>query len=336
MASPVADAALQFRAQLLARDARRLAEMSRVYGTIWEGLRNSIADLERAMEAGEPERSIMQRLRDLQAQVERELTSYGAYADQQVLAGVQDAYGLAGRHAQSIVQAGYGPMGDAVIRSAWSRLPVEAIETMVGMLSDTSPLRHRMEERLGEAVAERVGAKLIEGIALGWGPRKTQTELRRTLGQGLEWSLTATRTATNWAYREGTRANYAANERIVKGWRWTAALQERTCMSCIAADGSVFPLDTPLKDHHNGRCTATPVLASYRELGIPMDGPDQTRPEGQQWFRNQPEAVQRAMMGETAYEEWRAGKFGVEDYITHYNDPVYGEMWREKTLKELV
>ena len=327
---------MRFREQLLARDARRAAEMIRTYGTIWQALQRRMADIERAMEAGEPSASVRRRVIELQQQVEREITSYGAYADQQLLAGVQEGYQMAGRHARGIVQAGYGSMGDAVIRASWNRLPVEAIETMVGMLSDTSPLRHRMEERLGEAVAQKVGEKLTEGIALGYGPRKTQAMIRSVVGEGLEWSLTATRTATNWAYREATRANYAANPDIVKGWRWTAAMSERTCMSCIALDGQVFSMDTPLRDHHNGRCTATPELASYRELGIPMDGPDQDRPTAQEWFDGQSEATQRKMMGDTAHEEWRAGKFAIADYTRSYNDPVYGEMWREATLKHLL
>jgi hypothetical protein len=336
MASPVADAALRFRAQLLARDARRVAEMVQAYGAVWSSINSRLVDLERALQEGESELALMRRLRELQAQVERELTSYGAYADQQLLAGVREGLGMSSAHAQGLVQEGYGPMGGAVIRTSWNRLPVEALETLVGMLSDTSPLRHRMEERLGAAVAQSVGETLVTGLAQGWGPRRTQQVLRSVLGQGLEWSLSATRTATIRAYREGMRANYAANSALVKAWRWTAAFSARTCMSCIAQDGRVYPLNEPLRDHHNGRCTATPVLATYRELGIPMDGPEQTRPTAREWFEGLPEAEQRKMMGDAAWEEWRRGKFALADYSRPYQDEVYGEMFRQAALKELL
>jgi len=248
----------------------------------------------------------------------------------------QEAVGAAAGDAANVVRAAYGPMGDAVIRTAWNRLPAEAVETAVGMLSGDSPLRTRMTATLGQATADAVRDKLLIGIAEGWNPRKIQNELRRTFGQGLEWSLTATRTAELYAYREATRANYQANSDVVKGWRWVATKDPRTCMSCIVMDGTVHPLSETLNDHHNGRCAASPVVASYRELGIDVDGPAQPHEPARSWFEGLPEATQRQMMGDNAYEAWRGGKFDLRDYTVEYSDSVYGVMRRQATLKELL
>lgn len=336
MPSPVVDAVMRYRDQLLARDARRAVEMASAYGRIWLDLQRQWADLQRAIEAGENKAYLATRIRDLQAQAEDAIRRYGAYADQQVALGVQDGITSAGSDAARIVQAAYPLGGDWIVQELWNRIPEEAVETMLGMLSSTSPLRTRMEDRLGKAVAEKVGDTLTQGVAQGWNPRKVQSVLRRTLGEGLEWSLSATRTATLWSYREATRAQYAANSDVVKGWVWCAKHDSRTCLSCLAMDGTVHPLSEPLADHHSGRCSAKPQTATYRELGIPIDELPDDRPTGREWFEAQPEGVQREMMGERAWEEWRAGKFGLRDYSKPYQDEVYGEMLRQATLKELL
>ncbi len=330
------DAALRYRAQLLARDARRAAEMTQAYGLIWRDLQDRIAALLSDIEAGRERRYLEQRLSALARQVEVEVSRYGAYADGQVAVAIQEAVGAAAGDAANVVRAAYGPMGDAVIRTAWNRLPTEAVETALGMLSGDSPLRTRMTATLGQATADAVRDKLLIGIAEGWNPRKIQNELRRTFGQGLEWSLTATRTAELYAYREATRANYAANSDVVKGWRWVATKDPRTCMSCIVMDGTVHPLSETLNDHHNGRCAASPVVASYRELGIDVDGPAQPHEPARSWFEGLPEATQRQMMGDNAYEAWRGGKFDLRDYTVEYIDSVYGVMRRQATIKELL
>jgi len=325
----------QARTALLARDARQAAALVKVYGRIWRNLRREIDDLMDLLAAGRDLPYARERAQALARQIEAEVSRYAAYADGQLEAGIVDGIKAASRDAPTIVRAGFPVQGDAIMRALWTRLPVEAVENALGMFGEGSPLHGRMTARLGPAVAEKVAQQLLEGIALGRNPRQTQDLLRQTFGQGLDWSLTATRTAHVWAYREAARANYAVNERIVRGWVWRSAKDGRACMSCIALDGTQHPNSEVLADHYNGRCWPEPLLVTYEELGI--KGPTPPEEEtGAEWFRRQPEAKQRAMMGDTAWDEWEAGKFDLRDYTRVRNDEVYGGMMQEATLRELL
>ncbi len=334
--APVIEAIQRYRAALLAGDAKRAAELVAAYGRIWQRLRQQLTDLERAQLAGESDRAIKVRINALLQQIEQEISRYAVYADTQTEAAIIEAIEAAMRDAPRIAQAAYPRGGDVIINAIWNRLPTEAVETMLGMLSGDSPLHQRMTKTLGEAVTKAVSDQLVQGIAQSWNPTKTQAIIRRTLGRGLEWSLTSTRTATLWAYREANRANMVANQRLVRAWRWTCARSARTCLSCINQDGTIHPLTKTLNDHHSGRCVAVPIMASYADLGLNIPEPLQDTSTARQWFEAQSEAQQRAMMGNTAWDEWKAGKFGLQDYSRPYQDEVYGEMLRQATLEELL
>jgi hypothetical protein len=333
-ASPVVAAMERARAQLLRRDAARATDLVRAYGLIWRDLQGQVEDLGRLIEAGEDKARLRSRVRQMQAQIEAEIRRYAAYADQQVTRAIQEAIAQANKDSGALVRAGYGEAGDMVIKGAFNQLATEAVENALGMLGADSPLRHRMEERLGEPVAKGVADKLLEGIALGWNPNKIQAALRKAFGAGLEWSIRATRTAEIWAYREATRASYVANSHLVQGWVWSAAHDLRTCISCIALDGTVHPVTEVLNDHHQGRCTARPKLVDPRELGLP--GPVHVEPEpARDWFGKLSPAAQREMMGGEMWELWHSGKVGWNDLSAEYRDEVYGPMRRAPSVRDL-
>jgi hypothetical protein len=57
---------------------------------------------------------------------------------------------------------------------------------------------------------------------------------------------------------------------------------------------------------------------------------------GEEWFNAQSEATQRDMLGPGKYEAWKDGKFEFGDLSKTVDDPVYGPMRQEATLKELM
>ncbi|TFH43166.1 MAG: hypothetical protein E4H01_12445 [Lysobacterales bacterium] len=79
-----------------------------------------------------------------------------------------------------------------------------------------------------------------------------------------------------------------------------------------------------------------PETVTYRDLGL--DVPEDTRrvERGPEWFRNQPEDTQRAMMGTRGFEAWKDGKFEIEDMAKITTDPIWGEAATQKPLKELI
>jgi hypothetical protein len=177
---------------------------------------------------------------------------------------------------------------------------------------------------------------MTKGIALGWNPRKVAKVITKQFGAGLTWSMRTVRTAQLWSYREATRASYLANPRIVKGWIWSSAQDNRTCMSCIAMDGTWHPSTEVLNDHHNGRCAMLPDTVTYRDLGLDVDTPPLITESGEEWFKRQPESVQKRMMGKGVHEQWQAGAFKFGQLTQTYDDSVYGEMRRQATLEQLM
>ncbi len=335
---PVLAAAQQFRVAALARERQAASRLVQTYGRAYAKMGDSIKALEhQIIGLDDPNRTDVTRLasvRSLRRQVEAEITRFAAYADTEISRGATEAIaaGLKDSRAMAAASMGNSGPGQRALITAWDMLPTESVETMLGFLSDDSPLHTALTKRLGPAVAQRMSDALVDGIVLGMNPRKVAEIVRRELGVGLSWALTTARTAQLYAYREATRANYMANSHIVSGWTWLSALDRRTCMSCINQHGSVHPVSESLNDHHNGRCVAIPNVRQAAALGLP-------RPEiepGEQWFRRQSEPMQRQMMGPGMFDAWLAGKVAFGDLSQPYNDPVYGEMLREASLKGLL
>jgi len=118
-----------------------------------------------------------------------------------------------------------------------------------------------------------------------------------------------------------------ANADVLKGVQWVATLDSRTCPECQGLDGKVFPLDKGRRPpaHVNCRCTISPVLKSFRQLGIDADEiPPATRAsiDGQvpetttynQWLRRQSASVQDEALGPTRGALFRRGELSVSQF----------------------
>lgn len=99
------------------------------------------------------------------------------------------------------------------------------------------------------------------------------------------------------------------------------------CPSCISMHGTRHTNDEILNDHHRGRCVAIGIVTGSRWA-------DEME-TGEQWFARQPDSVQRGIMGKGMHAAYKAGDIDFGKLSTTYNDPVYGEMRRAATLKEL-
>jgi SPP1 gp7 family putative phage head morphogenesis protein len=280
------------------------------------------------------------RLKDLQKQVAAEVNRYGQYADEEIRQGASRAIVQAQADAKALTQAalpGLQPL-DVQIMARWQSLNPQAVESMLGFLDGAGPISSYLRKQFGAEVSGRVSEALLQNIALGYNPRKAVAAIREAMGSSLTDSLRLARTVQVNAYREGTRAAYVANQEIVPQWRWRSARDERTCASCIAMDGSLHPVTESLNDHWNGRCVATPVPITYRDLGFDIDEPPSVLKEqtGEDWFKAQPENVQKQMLGPGKFGAWKAGKFEFSQLSQEVSDPVWGTMRVETPLKNLV
>jgi hypothetical protein len=190
-----------------------------------------------------------------------------------------------------------------------------------------SPAMRAGLARFGDAAAEGVLDTLLTLTGQGKGSRTIATALRNAYAVPLSWGENLARTSQAYSYRGASHASYRANSDVVQGWVWLATLDARTCPSCIAQHGTRHTNDETLNDHHRGRCTAAPIVIGSRLFDGMQTGPE--------WFDAQPEAVQRKAMGPGMYDAYKSKAFQWSDVSVTYSDPVYGDMRRAATLKEL-
>ena len=316
----------QFRAALERQDAAALKRLTQSYQQLYSRLKDKIDLL--AIAIGEEEPTAAQlvkmvRYKALIRQVEAELTDFQVILRNEIGNVTNDAVRFAGRDVYRALRAAGNQYG---VELGFNRLPAEAIRTLLGFLQPDSPLYTRIG-KLAEANAEYVREKLLEGIGLGYNPRKVAALIRDSLGGGLTDALRMTRTAQLWSYREATRANYLANSDVIEGWIWWAHLEGDPCMACIAEHGSFHDLSETLDDHYNGRCTQIPAVKGF---------PSPVTQTGEDWFGNLDEAKQKELMEESKYEAWREGKFEFGQLAGKHEDSVYGNMTVEETLQALI
>jgi len=82
------------------------------------------------------------------------------------------------------------------------------------------------------------------------------------------------------------------------------------------AHGRLYPLDVEFEEHPNGRCTLVPVFDYDDEWAPQLDG--------QNWFRSQPEAIQREILGPGRYDLYSKGEVGFNQLATLKEDSRWG------------
>lgn len=214
----------------------------------------------------------------------------------------------------------------ARIAASFNRPSVQQIRELVNYV-DSAPFQQKLQ-KYGDYHARAIANIISADASLGKNPITTAGHIRKWLTtMPAADAYRMTRTVQIWAARKGTSAVYQANREIVLGWWWSSALDSRTCMSCVSQHGKLFSVDDTLADHHSGRCAMIPVT------GYTVDRPVQT---GEEWFKSLPESEQKSMMGKGKWEAWKNKEFGFDALSTTYEDDVYGTMYREASLKDII
>ena len=133
---------------------------------------------------------------------------------------------------------------------------------------------------------------------------------------------------------------YAENEDLIKGVQWVSTLDDKTSPVCRGRDGIVYESDRGPRPpaHPNCRSTTTPVLKSWKELGINLkEAPAGTRASlnGQvpatetynSWLKKQPVEFQDDVLGPARGKLYRKGGVSMDKFTDASGD--------QYTLKQL-
>jgi len=184
-------------------------------------------------------------------------------------------------------------------------------------------------EQLGIRTRERIITRLNQGLVRGDSVDEMIRAIRGTRASRFSDGVLQTtrreaealvRTAATDVTGGARMRTFRANQDILKGWKWVATLDTRTCAVCGSRDGKVYSVEDGFAaPHMNCRCTPVPVTKSWKELGIDLaDAPPGTRAsmDGQvaadqtwsRWIKRQSTARQNEALGPERARLLRAGK----------------------------
>jgi len=208
----------------------------------------------------------------------------------------------------------------------------------------------RWTQDLGTATLKRFNQQVRIGLVNGETVEQIGRRLRGTRVNGfrdgaLGWqryeAQTLARTAIQHAQGEADNLFAEENKKLLKGVRWSAALDTRTCLACGGLDGQWWRIGEthPEKPLHFGcRCRLVPMVKSFRELGInakelpegeraSMNGNVPGKLTYRQWIEQQPRKLQVEALGPARYKRFKSGADSIPSFVNRQR--------RILTIKEL-
>lgn len=316
----------QFKRDLLAGERTQMTEMAQRWLGVERRLQSQMDALAYEMDAikrsgGTVSQDLLMtqvRYRELLVQLTDELRGYTDYAERTITDRQRQLAGLGIQHGeQAITTQG--------IRAGFNRLPVEAVENAVGLAGNGSPLRTLLVQSWPLS-AQGMTQELINGVALGWNPRKTARAMAAGATRSLDRMMTIARTEQLRTYRHSSLESYRASG-VVNGYRRLATHDSRVCAACLMDEGHFYELNEQMPEHPQGRCTMIPVVQGTPALRWQ---------QGADWFNEQPPDTQQSILGKGRYEAWQRGQFGLDELVKVVANTTWGDSLGVTPLRELV
>ena len=322
---------MEYKKDLIARDADAILHMGRRWLWLENALEANVQvlslDMIAAKEAGEEvtRTALYRRLRyqKLVAQMRDELTAYNIWADE-FIAENQLSYGKLGIEHSADALQGVLMEGGEGVGTFFDRLPVSAVENMVGIATDGGPIQVLLEKAYPEAV-DRMTDILVKNTALGINPRQTAREMIDGTAEALNHSLTVARTEQLRVYREASRQQYEKSG-MVQSYRRLSAKNDRTCAVCLALDGEVYPTSELMHVHPNDRCTMVPIVEGMPKVKWET---------GEDWLKKQDPEIREQILGKEASSMIDAGDIELQDLVTKVDHPDWGPSLQRTPLMDL-
>lgn len=321
--------AREFRRELLDGEADTQRRLAAAYAQAYDRALRDFEEITRqiaaAKRAGEEvNKNWLKRLRHterIRAQLALAAEVYAKNATGLIEASQYESIRKAVAHSNELIAMGKESLGQP---RTFTRAPIEAVQALVGHLSDGSPLRAVLQAAAMDS-ANRAEAILIEGVGTGKNPRQIGRDLKTEAGIPAIRAATIARTETLRAYNSATIENYRANDDVLDGYTRIESLDRRTCALCWAMHGKVSKLEDDLATHPNCRGTVIPNVVG-----------DKAKVEsGEARFARQPASAQEAILGPKTFALYQSGAIGLGDVVRTVNDPQWGPTLKRVPYREL-
>lgn len=320
----VYDAADRFRAALMDDEQDALSELASAYNRVSRDLQKQIDELLSEMEQGDlTQEAMLARATALAEQVELALRGFADRGAVIIENGQRRMIATTQGHTEALTRSALGtpPPGVSV---AFNQLPAEALEVLIGMASNGSPVEALLQQA-GREFAVELREILISSLAQGIGPREAGRRMAGASGANRARMETIARTEMLRASREATRRTYEANPNVIEGYVRLSAADTRTCAACWALHGTKSSTAERFAQHPNCRCTLVPAVKSYAEILGDLSIPDTRKPipSGEDVFSRLSTEEQAQVLGPGLFALYQGGA-KLTDFVTRTFDPEWG------------
>ncbi|MCC6328980.1 MAG: hypothetical protein IT174_10720 [Acidobacteria bacterium] len=266
--SALEDLLKKHRQRIATREAAAFREMLAAYEPIERELQSSYRDLQKKIKAAQAAGETIspswfyreRRLKLLLEQVREQIERFGRNAAPIVEREQREAIRIAIEQERETVRLVAGPANSS-LRDIGSQLSHRVVENAVGMMGDGSPILSYYAENLAPAVAEKLKSEVIKAAAMGTDFSTIARRLAATGEITRRRALTMARTEVNRVRREAKRQFYEDHSDVISGWEWIASKSTRTCVVCLAMDGTVHKLKEEFPQHINCLTAGTIVCS---------------------------------------------------------------------------
>jgi hypothetical protein len=330
----------EFKDGLLREETMQMQAMAREWIRVEDSLQSQVSalayDVSERYAAGETVSKArlyrLQRYKSLVAQTQTEFAKYAKYADSSITDYQQKTGERGLNDAQVALQLSYLDAGSVGVY--FNRLPIEAIENIVGMAGNGMPIDRLLRLRMVRdangrplpGVLDRLTNSLLKGTAQGINPRDVARMMQNDLTGGLNKALVIARSEGLRPYRYASQQQYDKSG-VVLGHKRLCGHDGRVCGACLADEGTMYRTAWAMTDHPNGRCSSVPVVKGMPE--VQWDS-------GQQWLRKQPEPIQQSILGDKVWTAWKGHKFPFRALVQRTESAEWGEGLVPATLDSLL
>ena len=181
-----------------------------------------------------------------------------------------------------------------------------------------------------DRAAKQVAQQISDGAILGETNQQITNRLRQLNGLHKNQAMTITRTVTNNISAIARDEVMRANEDVLEGYEWVAALDNRTTLVCASRDGKVYSFNDPDAPrppaHFNCRSTIVPKVKPEFDLGADVettrtargaDGAERIDSDTnyEAWLRRQPASFQDEVLGRERGKLFRGKKLKLERFV---------------------